>query len=333
MRSVPTVWKAAPGPIVLHAYVPDRIAYRNVAGRAALLEAGFVAHLRERRRRVSKRLVPTRRSRAAALSSEALVVQLALVGRTSLLVSAAHPRLLPQGGFDLAAFPGGSAPVAEDRTAPSRAYRKLVEGFAWLGRAPAAGESCVDLGGAPGGWAFTALSRGASVVAVDRSPLSPPAAGHPQLAMVIGNAFTHRPPAPVDWLLCDVICEPAKTIALVERWVDQGLCRHVVATLKFKGSADYAAIADARTRLGKRGWPFLRIKHLRNHSNEAVILMSRAGERRTLTLTLSRERERGPERISRSRALLCSYSCPLAPAAGERVRVRGLRAPIAIRRW
>jgi 23S rRNA (cytidine2498-2'-O)-methyltransferase len=255
------------GPIRLHVFVPDRIAYRNVAGRAALLESGFVEHLRTHRRRVSRRLSET--------GVPDLHVQLALVGRTSLLVSAAQPRALSTGGFDVAPFPGGTAHVPEDRAAPSRAYRKLVEGFAWLGAEPAAGETCVDLGGAPGGWAFTALTRGAQVIAVDRSPLSPPAAGHPQLTMVIGNAFTYRPPTPVDWLLCDVICEPARTIALVEQWVDLGLCRHVVATLKFKGSADYAAIEKARSKLAAKGWPFLRIKHLRNHNNEAVILMSR----------------------------------------------------------
>jgi 23S rRNA (cytidine2498-2'-O)-methyltransferase len=264
------------GPIRLHVFVPDRIAYRNIAGRAALLESGFVEHLRQRRRKVSRRLLTAGATDDLVEGADGLLqVQLALVGRTSLLISAAEPQTLPTGGTDVAPFVAGTAPVPEDRAAPSRAYRKLVEGFAWLGASPAAGETCVDLGGAPGGWAFTALARGARVIAVDRSPLAPPAAGHPNLTMVLGNAFTYRPPAPVDWLLCDVICEPAKTIALVEHWIDQGLCRRVVATLKFKGSGDYAAIAQARTKLATKGWPFLRIKHLRNHNNEAVILMKR----------------------------------------------------------
>ena len=274
--------ESSTGPIRLHAFVPDRIAYRNVAGRAALLESGFVEHLRAHRRRVSRRLLAPEGSAGAGASPVAtgegplLQVQLALVGRSSLLVSAAHPQPLPTGGSNLSPFAAGTAPVPEDRAAPSRAYRKLVEGFAWMDTAPSAGQTCVDLGGAPGGWAFTALSRGAQVTAVDRSPLAPPAAGHPQLAMVIGNAFSYRPAAPVDWLLCDVICEPAKTIALVEQWVAEGLCRNVVATLKFKGTSDYPAIAQARATLARQGWPFLRIKHLRNHNNEAVILMRRA---------------------------------------------------------
>jgi 23S rRNA (cytidine2498-2'-O)-methyltransferase len=281
--------EASTGPIVLQVYVPDRIAYRNIAGRAALLESAFVEHLRQTRRQVSKRLRaaslepaklsggdPPAVDHAGERAQAPLQVQLALVGRTSLLVSAAVPRPLPQGGTDLSPFAGGTAPVPEDRAAPSRAYRKLVEGFAWMGREPRPGQTCVDLGGAPGGWAFTALSRGAKVIAVDRSPLAPAAADHPGLTMVIGNAFTYRPPAPVDWLLCDVICEPAKTIALCEQWIDQNLCRQVVATLKFKGTADYPAIAQARSKLARKTWPLLRIKHLRNHNNEAVILMTRA---------------------------------------------------------
>ncbi|HEY0705856.1 MAG TPA: SAM-dependent methyltransferase [Polyangia bacterium] len=262
--------EAGDGPIVVHAYVPDAAAYRTVSGRAALLGSSYADHLRQHRRRVSRRLTTT-----ADAFSEAIVVQLVLVGRTSLLVSASKPQPLATGGFDLAPWPGGVAAVDESRAAPSRAYRKLVESFAWLGAAPERGQTCVDLGGSPGGWAFTALTRGASVIAVDRSPLSPPAAGHPKLAMVIGNAFTYRPPGPVDWLLCDVICEPEKTIALVERWIDEGLCTAVIATLKFKGAGDYGRIGEARTRLAKRRWDSLRIKHMRHHNNEAVIMMRR----------------------------------------------------------
>ena len=45
--------------------------------------------------------------------------------------------------------------------------------------------------------------------------------------MIVGNAFTYAPPAAVDWLLCDVICEPPRTIELVDRWMREGRCRRV----------------------------------------------------------------------------------------------------------
>jgi len=261
------------GPFTLHAFIPDPRCYRSIEGRARLLGDGILAALRQRRRRTFRRYLPP--DQTATAWPRLALLQAALVGRTSLLLSCSRPRALQLGGHDLAPWPAGVAPIEEDSTAPSRAYGKLEEGLAWLGRRPARGDTCVDLGGAPGGWAWTALKRGAQVVAVDRAPLAPPAAGHPGLSMVIGNAFTYRPPAPVDWLLCDVICEPARTIDLIERWMAAGLCHRVVATVKFKGRGDYRVLAGVGERLAAQGWPFVRIKHLRRHHNEVAILASR----------------------------------------------------------
>jgi 23S rRNA (cytidine2498-2'-O)-methyltransferase len=260
--------EAAAG-FTLHAYVPDPEAYGHLAARADLIGAELMELLQQRRRRAFRRHVPA--AEAAARWGELLVVQLGLVGRTSLLVSAARPRALALGGFDLAPWPAGIAPVAEDRAAPSRAYGKLEEAFAWMGAAPAPGQQCVDLGGAPGGWAWKALQRGARVVAVDRAKLAPPAADHPALEMVQGNAFTYEPSQPVDWLLCDVICEPSRTVELVDRWMTRGWCRAVVATLKFKGASDYGMLAPARAHLAVHGWRHLRLKHLFRHHNEVAI--------------------------------------------------------------
>ena len=71
--------------------------------------------------------------------------------------------------------------------------------------------------------------------------------------MIIGDAFGYRPPEPVDWLLCDVICRPERTLELAETWMREGLCRRLVATLKFTGTGDYAAHRRARARLGAAG--------------------------------------------------------------------------------
>jgi hypothetical protein len=258
-------------PFSLHAFVPDPRAYRTLAGRAALVGEAFTELLRDRRRR----LLRLHRPWAETSFGQARLVQLALVGRSSLLVSVARPRPLPAGGFDLAPWPGGRAPVPDDRRAPSRAYRKLREAFAWMEAAPAVGEVCVDLGGSPGGWSWTALELGASVVAVDRAPLEPPAAGHPRLTELRGDAFAHRPDRPVDWLLCDVICRPERTAELCERWMAAGWCRRLVATLKLKGRDDDRQLAAIRARLARQGWRHLRLKHLTNHHNEVAVMACR----------------------------------------------------------
>ena len=198
---------AAASAWLLHTLVPDPQAYRTLLPLLAPLAASFTGEL--------GRLAPglaAPRTEPGGNFGEHPLVQLVLVGRGSLLVSAARPRALAAGGFDLRPWPAGNAPVPEDCQAPSRAYRKLCEGFAWLGKTPAEGELCIDLGGSPGGWAWTALQRGAAVVAVDRAPLEPPARGHPRLSMVVGDAFTYRPTRPADWLLCDVISRPERTL-------------------------------------------------------------------------------------------------------------------------
>ena len=130
--------------------------------------------------------------------------------------------------------------------------------------------------GAPGGWAHTALDLGARVVAVDRTELVPAVREHPGFReMVQGDAFAYTPVQPVDWLLCDVICDPARSLELAERWMNQALCRRLCVTLKFKGDSGYGTVDHMRKRLARVGWPFLRIKHLRHHQNEAVILAFR----------------------------------------------------------
>ena len=259
-------------PFTVHVFVPNTEQYQALVARVRPTEEALLALLRAKRR-VAFRRYTARPS--AARWGEVLVIQVAVVGRSSLLVSAARPRALAAGGFDVMPWPGGLAPVADDRKAPSRAYGKFEEGLAWMGLAPGPGEVCVDLGGSPGGWSWKALVRGAKVIAVDRSPLASPALGHPALEMVVGNAFNYRPAAAVDWLICDVICEPPRTLELVDRWMTDGLCRRVVATMKFKGKDGYGVLGTARQRLAAHGWSYLRIKHLERHHNESVILPAR----------------------------------------------------------
>ena len=139
-------------------------------------------------------------------------------------------------------FVKGELPIASDKAAPSRAFTKLVEAEQRLGLRIAAGETCVDLGACPGSWSYVALNRGARVTAVDRSPLRADLMANPHLTFHQGDAFKFTPDAPVDWLLCDVIAAPERSVELVLDWVRQRRCRRFVVTIKFKGHADYAQL-------------------------------------------------------------------------------------------
>lgn len=139
-------------------------------------------------------------------------------------------------------FPKGEVPVAVDKKAPSRAFAKLLEAEQRLGLRIQEGQRCVDLGAAPGSWSYLALGRGAEVVAVDRAPLRTDLMEHPRLSFRPGDAFAFTPDKPVDWLLCDVIAAPERTIELILRWLRGRWARRFIVTVKFRGTEEYALL-------------------------------------------------------------------------------------------
>lgn len=143
-------------------------------------------------------------------------------------------------------FPKGEIPIASDKAAPSRAFAKLVEAELRLGCRIGPGETCVDLGASPGSWTYVALNRGARVIAVDRAPLRADLMRHPSLVFRKGDAFDYKPEAPVDWLLCDVIAAPERSIGLLVNWLRERRARRFVVTIKFKGREDYAKLEQLK---------------------------------------------------------------------------------------
>ncbi len=143
-------------------------------------------------------------------------------------------------------FVNGQPRFVEDREGPpSRAYLKLWEALTRVGRWPGPGETCLDLGAAPGGWTWALARLGARVAAVDKAPLDPAVAALPNVSVRQESAFGLDPrrEAPVDWLFSDVVCYPERLLGLVRRWLDAGRARRVVCTLKFQGATDHDAVA------------------------------------------------------------------------------------------
>jgi 23S rRNA (cytidine2498-2'-O)-methyltransferase len=153
---------------------------------------------------------------------------------------------------------------------PSRAYLKLFEALTLLGRAPRAGERCLEIGASPGGWTWVLATLGARVLAVDRARLAPNVRGFENVEERQGNAFTATPEAigNVGWLFSDVICYPEKLLPYVESWLSSGACRNFVCTLKFQGAAHYGAID------GFAAIPGSRIVHLSHNRHELTWMRS-----------------------------------------------------------
>jgi 23S rRNA (cytidine2498-2'-O)-methyltransferase len=161
-------------------------------------------------------------------------------------------------------FPNGEARFVEDRSGPpSRAYLKLWEALTLIGMRPMPGEVCLDLGSSPGGWSWVLARLGARVISVDKAPLAPEVARLPGIEYRAESAFALDPAAlgPVDWLFSDIVCYPARLLAMVERWLASGMCRRFVCTLKFQGGTDHATAARFAAIPGSRLLHLFHNKH------------------------------------------------------------------------
>ncbi len=168
-------------------------------------------------------------------------------------------------------FPNGEVRFVEDRTAPpSRAYLKLWEALTRLGEKPGPGETCLDLGSSPGGWSWVLQQLGARVISVDKAPLDPRIAALPGIEFRQQSAFALDPLeiGGIDWLFSDVVCYPARLLALVERWLAAGTCRRFVCTLKFQGPTDH------ETARRFAAIPGSRLLHLHHNKHELTWIRS-----------------------------------------------------------
>ncbi len=168
-------------------------------------------------------------------------------------------------------FPNGEAHFVEDKKGPpNRAYLKLYEALTLTGMMPQAGEFCIDVGGSPGGWAWVIQQCGAEVLSIDRSPLSQSVAELKGISFQKRDAFTLLPEEfeerPIDWLFSDVVCYPDKLYEWILKWVESGICKNFVCTIKFKGEPDLA-IADKFAAI-----PDSRVLHLFHNKNELTWL-------------------------------------------------------------
>lgn len=234
--------------------------------RCELIRESILSHLRKKQRR----LLRTLSADDGPWQADEAFVQVALIKPASGFFSLIDPRERFQYRRLLAPFCGGIAEVPPDKRAPSRAFAKLLEAEMRLGRRIEPGETCVDLGSSPGSWAYVVVNRGASVVAVDRSPLRADLMASPAVEFVRGDAFGYRPPKSVDWLLCDVIAPPQRIIELLQTWVARRWCRRFCVTVKFRGAADYPLLQPLKQWLGGEKVEFI-LRRLTNNKNEVTV--------------------------------------------------------------
>jgi 23S rRNA (cytidine2498-2'-O)-methyltransferase len=248
------------GAFSLHVWVPDSDAGNLLTGLADQLGRDLRAGLGDR---------SAREVRADRLAATEPLVQVAVVAPDQAFIGASPV------GEVASNWPGGRARMKLPPGAPSRATAKVLEAISWIGIGPGPGETCVDLGAAPGGWTFALLARRARVIAVDRAAMAPIIAKDRRLKHLRGNAFEFRPDEPVDWLFCDMVHKPAEVARLIARWGREGMARLVVSNLKLPMKRRVAAVEEARRIVREGGWKDLRTRQL-YHDRDEITLFAHA---------------------------------------------------------
>lgn len=147
-----------------------------------------------------------------------------------------------------AMWPMGIPRLKFPREAPSRSTLKLEE--AWHHFIPreqweqrlSGDMTGVDLGAAPGGWTYQLVKRGMLVTAIDNGLMAESLMDTGLVQHLMADGFTYKPRQTVDWMVCDIVEKPARSAALLETWLGEGLCREAVVNLKLPMKQRYAEV-------------------------------------------------------------------------------------------
>lgn len=253
-------------PWALHLFEPLTVTTGIVYARQRHIAQELRALLERRRRTLLKRM-----HRDPAPTDT--LVQVCCTTPTTGFLSIAPAALRAELRSRISPSCAGYVEVADDPTPPSRAYKKLREAFEVFNLHFEPRQHCVDLGAAPGGWTAIALQAGCSVTAVDRSPLAPTVTRSSGLTTLRADAHSWIPQRRVDWLLCDVITTPDRTLELLQRWLSRQLCANFCVTVKFKGAPDLTILGELRTQLNAlcNWWDG---KQLTSNKNELTVVGS-----------------------------------------------------------
>ncbi len=160
-----------------------------------------------------------------------------LLDNNTMLASAKTTSVLPAGQLVW---------IEDHENPPSRAYLKIQESLVRARQLfgvelPHEGQKCFEAGACPGGWTWVLRNLGTDVLAVDRSELAPSLMADPHVTFMSHDAFT-LPPAELgafDWVFSDVICYPERLLLWIQKWLDSGLTKNMICTIKMQGGIDW----------------------------------------------------------------------------------------------
>ncbi|MEC5384169.1 23S rRNA (cytidine(2498)-2'-O)-methyltransferase RlmM [Uliginosibacterium sp. H3] len=159
---------------------------------------------------------------------------------------------------DASPWPMGIAHLRMPIGAPSRSTLKMAEAFFALmsekERASTlrAGLKAVDLGAAPGGWTLQFAQRGVKVSAIDNGPIAESVLATGLVEHIRADGFVWRPKQRVDWMVCDMVEQPARVAELIADWFVTGRCRRSIFNLKLPMKKRYVEVEKCRALISAR---------------------------------------------------------------------------------
>lgn len=158
-------------------------------------------------------------------------LHVALLSGTHLVLGSTRPA-------HAAPWPQGIPRLRMLADAPSRSALKLEEALMTLMSTAekAAGMKAdmraADLGAAPGGWTWVLLREGLTVTAIDNGPLRSHLMDTGRVTHLREDGFSWRPNQALDWMVCDMVEQPARVASRMAAWMHEGWCRQSIFNLK-----------------------------------------------------------------------------------------------------
>lgn len=187
----------------------------------------------------------------------------------------------------VSSWPGGFLQASLPSEAVSRAWLKMHEALLWSGFDPRPGQSCVEIGSAPGGAAQFLLAKGLDVVGIDPAKMDPVVLADPHFRHILKRSkeVPRREFVGVDWLTCDINLPPNYTLDAVKAIVTHPGVRFkgMLLTLKLVEWSLADEIPKFLEKIRAWGFPIVRARQLHHNRQEICVAASRPPSRKRTT--------------------------------------------------
>jgi 23S rRNA (cytidine2498-2'-O)-methyltransferase len=157
---------------------------------------------------------------------------------------------------------GGVVPLQLPADAVSRAWLKFEEAIRWSGIEINNGDTCLDIGAAPGGASQALLARGASVIGLDPGVIAPQVLQNPNFthSRFRTNQVKKKTFKNIRWIISDMNVAPNYTLETLEDFINNPELKisGLLFTLKLFNKEMADSIPSHLKRI--RNWGFKQVK-------------------------------------------------------------------------